>query len=114
MITQGRYLFILIFWASVLIAEPSGTVPPVAEPAPASQSITPVPSPNLESLLKATLKQNGMIQEANQDIEIARSQIELARSALFPKASATILGAPMPEVRGDTNSSKVNLGKWGP
>jgi len=55
-----------------------------------------------------------MIQEAYQDIEIARSQIELARSALFPKGNITILGAPMPEIRGDANGSRVNLGKWGP
>ena len=135
MITQGRYLFILIFWASISMAEanpisaPVGesvTTAPVDQPVPtppttttnttttSSSPATPPSSPTLESVLKATLKQNGMIQEANQDIEIARSQIELARSALFPKASATILGAPMPEIRGDTNSSKVNLGKWGP
>lgn len=71
-------------------------------------------TPTLEALLKSTWQQNGMILEANQDVEIARSQIELARSALFPKASATILGAPMPEIRGDHNHSSVNLGKWGP
>ena len=75
---------------------------------------TPIESPTLEGILKSTLKQNGMIEEANQDVEIARSQIELARSALFPKASATILGAPMPEIRGDVNHSKINFGKWGP
>jgi outer membrane protein TolC len=99
MITQGSYWFLLIFLSALGMAAP-------AEPVP--------PAPTLESLLKSTLKQNGMIQEANQDVEIARSQIELARSALFPKANATILGAPMPEVRGDANGSRVNMGKWGP
>ncbi len=69
---------------------------------------------SLEGLLKSTLSQNGMIQEAVQDIEIARSQIELARAALFPKASVTILTGPMFEQRGNTTTSTSNIRKWGP
>ncbi len=99
MISQAAALFILIFATQSLIA---------AEPEPSSVE------PNLETILKSTIKQNGMIRESEQDIEIARSQIELARSALFPKASATILAAPMFEVRGDPHNSRTNTGKWGP
>jgi outer membrane protein TolC len=107
MISQATCLVVLFFSFSHLRAEEPVT--PAESPKTATS-----PDPSLEGILKSTLKQNGMIQEANQDVEIARSQIELARSALFPKANATILAAPMFEVRGDTNNSRTNTGKWGP
>ena len=107
MIAQATCLVVLFFSFSHLRAEEPVTA---AEGTKTATS----PEPSLEGILKSTLKQNGMIQEANQDVEIARSQIELARSALFPKANATILAAPMFEVRGDTNNSRTNTGKWGP
>lgn len=78
----------------------------------------PEPDPSgaatLESILKTTLSQNGMIQEAAQDVEIARAQLDRARAAFWPKASAGILGAPIFEETGDALSSKTNLNKWGP
>lgn len=78
----------------------------------------PEPSPSvpvtLETLLKTTLSQNGMIQEAAQDVEIARAQLDRARAAFWPKASAGILGAPIFEETGDALNSKTNLNKWGP
>ena len=102
MISQVIVTFTLIFAAQSIIA---------AEPPPSESAKT---ETNLSSILKSTLQQNGMIKEAEQDIEIARSQIELARAALFPRANATILAAPMFEVRGDTNSFTTNTKKWGP
>lgn len=99
MISQAIVTFTLIFITHNAIAE---------ESVPAKNEV------NLESILKSTLQQNGMIKEAEQDIELARSQMELARSALFPRANATILAAPMFEVRGDTNSTTYNAKKWGP
>jgi len=99
MISQASVLFLLFFSTQWVQA---------AESAPASLQ------PNLEAILKSTINKNGMVQEAEQDIEIARSQIELARSALFPKANATLLAAPMFEVRGDPNGSRTNGKKWGP
>jgi len=68
----------------------------------------------LESLLKSTLSQNGMIQEAAQDVEIARAQLDRAKAAFWPKASAGVLGAPIFEETGDALNSKTNLNKWGP
>ena len=68
----------------------------------------------LESILKSTLSSNGQIQEATQDIEIAREQLELAKSALFPKASALLLAAPIFEEKGTPLASTANWSKWGP
>lgn len=68
----------------------------------------------IEELLKNTLNNNGMIQEAAQDVEIARAQLDRARAAFWPKGSAGILGAPVFEETGDALNSKTNLNKWGP
>ena len=75
----------------------------------------PGPQPlTLEALLKNTASNNGMIQEAAQEIEIARAQLERARAAFWPKGSAGVLGAPIFEETGDALNSKTNLNKWGP
>jgi outer membrane protein len=114
MISQALILMFVIFGLTPIFgASPDPRVAPPSSLETQTPEAPPT-APSLEYLLKNTLKQNGMIQEATQDVEVARSQIELARSALFPKASATILAAPMFEIRGDVNHSDSNLGKWGP
>ncbi len=67
-----------------------------------------------EKILSSTLSNNGQIQEAAQDIAIARSQLDLARSALFPKGTVTVIGAPIFEETGDALNSTSNWSKWGP
>ncbi|MFM8270143.1 MAG: TolC family protein, partial [Pseudomonadota bacterium] len=67
----------------------------------------------LEQLLQNS-QNHGLVQEAAQEIEIARSQLDRAKAAFWPKASAGILGAPIFEETGDALNSKTNLNKWGP
>lgn len=74
----------------------------------------PVEAVTFESVLKSTLTQSGQIQEAVQDIEIARAQLELARSAIFPKGNILVLGAPIFEEKGDALRSQSNWNRWGP
>lgn len=69
---------------------------------------------DLPSLLKSTLANSGQIKEAEGDIEIARAQLSRANAALYPKASAMVLAAPMFEERGNALSSRQDWGKWGP
>lgn len=69
---------------------------------------------SLSSLLKAASAQNGQIQEALQDIEIARGQLARAKAALFPKASALVLAAPIFEEKGNALASTSNYSTWGP
>lgn len=71
-------------------------------------------APSLEVVLSNTLSKNAQIQEAAQDIEIARGQLEQAKAAVFPHASALLLSGPMPEIRGDPLHSDTNWSKWGP
>lgn len=69
---------------------------------------------SLEQLLKNTLANSGQIQESMQDIEIARAQLDQARAAMWPKASAIVLAAPIFEERGNATASTANWSKWGP
>ncbi len=71
-------------------------------------------SNSLETILKSTLANNGQIQEAVGDIEAARAQLDQARAAMWPKASAMVLAAPIFEERGNALNSTSNWGKWGP
>lgn len=68
----------------------------------------------LETILKSTLEKNGQIQESVQDIEIARAQLARANAAVFPKAEAVVLLAPIFEERGNALESHSNWSKWGP
>lgn len=81
---------------------------PVAPAAPAPVSLS------LESILKNTLANNAQIQESLQDVEAARAQLDQARAALWPKASAIVLAAPIFEETGDAIHSTSNWKKWGP
>ncbi len=69
---------------------------------------------SLEDILKATIQNNGMIQESNADVDVARAQLEQAKAALYPKASAMVLAAPIFEETGNALSSQSNWSKWGP
>ena len=69
---------------------------------------------SLEEILRSTIQKNGQIQESLMDVEIARAQLDLAKSALFPKASALLIAAPIFEERGNAISSESNWSKWGP
>lgn len=68
----------------------------------------------LPEILKNTLNNNAQIQEAVEHVEVARAQLEQARAALFPRASAMLLMAPIFEERGDAIISRSNTSKWGP
>lgn len=74
----------------------------------------PTEGPSLEQVLTRTLTENAQIKETAQDIDIARAQLDRARAALFPKAEALILAAPIFEEKGNAISSTSNLSKWGP
>jgi outer membrane protein TolC len=71
-------------------------------------------APNLEAVLKATLSKNGQIQEAEQDVEIARAQVDRAKAAMWPKGQTTLLLAPLFEERGNALHSVRNYNNWGP
>lgn len=75
---------------------------------------TPPEEITFEKIIKATLANNGQIQEAVQDIEIARAQLEQARSAIFPKGNVLVIGAPIFEETGNALKSTSNWKKWGP
>lgn len=68
----------------------------------------------LKQFLEKASDQNGMIQEASQEVEIARAQLARAQAAFWPKASVGLLGAPIFEETGDALNSQTNLDKWGP
>lgn len=68
----------------------------------------------LEEVLRQTLSRNGMIQEAVEDVEIARAQQKRAAAASFPKGEAILIGAPIFEEVGNAVSSTQNWSKWGP
>jgi len=72
------------------------------------------PDLSLSSILKNTLTHNGQIQEAMGEVDVARAQLDRARAALYPKASAIIIAAPIFEERGNALSSRVDTSKWGP
>lgn len=74
----------------------------------------PVTSTTLPEILASTLKSNAQIRESLQDVEIARSQLAQANAAWYPKASATILGAPIWEETGNPTQSTSNFNRWGP
>lgn len=78
------------------------------QPAPTDTPLT------LEEILKATLANNGQIQESVGEIEAARAQLDQARAAMWPKASAIVLAAPIFEEKGNAVSSTSNWNKWGP
>lgn len=69
---------------------------------------------DLEFILKQVVSNNAQVKESEADIEIARGQLAQARAALFPKANALILAAPIFEERGNAIVSTSNLSKWGP
>lgn len=72
------------------------------------------PAPDLESILKAVISNNGQIKESEADIEIAREQVNRARAAMYPKGTTTLLAAPLFEERGDALNVTRNWNKWGP
>lgn len=101
--------------ASAASPEASPETPPVETPGPARSDREPQAEPlSLESLLRNARSRNAQIKEAEADIEIARAQLDRARAAMFPTGKATVLAAPLPEMRGDPQSSTTNWGKWGP
>ncbi|MCB0404675.1 MAG: TolC family protein [Bdellovibrionales bacterium] len=69
---------------------------------------------SLEALLKNAVTGNAEIKEKLADVKVAEAQQDQANAAGLPSGQAVVLGAPMPEVRGDVNNSTTNLGKWGP
>ncbi len=71
-------------------------------------------APNLEAILKATLANNGQIQESLQDVAIAQAQVDRARAAMWPKGTTTLLAAPLFEERGDALHVVRDTTKWGP
>lgn len=79
--------------------------------APETPSAAPL---NLEQILKAALTNNGQIAESMGEVEAARAQLDQARAAMWPKASAIVLAAPIFEERGNAVASTANWGKWGP
>lgn len=81
--------------------------PDVTGSAPASEM-------SLGDLLKSASSFNGQIEEARQDVEIARAQLKQANAAWYPKASAVVLGAPIFAETGDAVHSQSDWGKWGP
>lgn len=93
-------LFVLIFHAEV-------------QAAPTAPAQTPN-DVSLDEILKATVQNNGMIQESQAEVEAARAQLEQAKAALYPKASAMILAAPIFEETGNALASNSNWSKWGP
>ena len=68
----------------------------------------------LSELLKSAAISNGQIEEARQDVEIARAQLKQANAAWYPKASATVIGAPIFEETGNAVESHSNWNRWGP
>lgn len=71
-------------------------------------------APSLEAILKAVTSHNGQIQEAQQDVEIARQQVERAKAAMWPRGTTTLLVAPIFEERGNAVAVTRNWNKWGP
>lgn len=69
---------------------------------------------SLTQLLASALRSNGQIGEALGEVEIARAQLGQANAALFPKASALLLAAPIFEETGGPTASTANYNKWGP
>jgi len=69
---------------------------------------------SLEDVLKSTIATNGQIQESLADVEAARAQLGQAHAAMWPKASATVIAAPIFEEKGNAVSSTSNWNKWGP
>ncbi len=103
--------------SSAAYADEPMTEKPIAPPpvaTPADISLRHNEAPNLEAVLKAVLEKNGQIQEAEQDVEIARAQVDRAKAAMWPKGQTTLLLAPLFEERGDALHSVRNYNKWGP
>ncbi|MCB9253758.1 MAG: TolC family protein [Bdellovibrionaceae bacterium] len=69
---------------------------------------------SLEALLKSAVTGNAEIKEKLADVQVAEAQQDQANAAGLPSGQAVVIGAPMPEVRGDVNNSTTNFGKWGP
>lgn len=68
----------------------------------------------LEDLLRSTIQGNAEIEEAKMDTEVALQQLARAKAALWPRASATIIAAPIFGESGNALSSTSDLSKWGP
>ncbi len=68
----------------------------------------------LEDLISSALQKNGEIKEVEQDVAIAVAQKDRASAAAWPMGSATVIGAPLPEIQGDHTVSNTDTGKWGP
>jgi outer membrane protein len=71
-------------------------------------------APGLNEILSAVLANNGQIQESLADVQIAREQLERARAAMWPKASARVMAAPLFEERGNAVEVTRDMSKWGP
>jgi len=69
---------------------------------------------SLDQILKSTVSSNGQIQESLQEVEAARAQLSQAHAAMWPKASALVIAAPIFEETGNAVSSTSNWNKWGP
>jgi outer membrane protein len=103
-ILSHRYVrWSLILWACALPAWAAPAGPQVSD-----GDLT------LEQLLKNTLERNAQIQETLADVEVAKSQVDLAKAALWPKAQAIVLAAPIFEERGNALKSTSNWSHWGP
>lgn len=80
-----------------------------------SPSVFAAPEPmSLEQVLKSTITSNGQIQESLQDVEAARAQLSQAHAAMWPRATATVLAAPIFEETGNAVKSNSNWSRWGP
>jgi outer membrane protein TolC len=71
-------------------------------------------APGLNGILSAVVANNGQIQEAEADVQIAREQLERARAAMWPKGSARVMAAPIFEERGNAVAVTRDWSKWGP
>ncbi len=102
----GGVLFILAYQLANFapcFAAPAGTVTRIGGAAP-----------GLNEILSAVVANNGQIQEAEADVQIAREQLERARAAMWPKGSARVMAAPIFEERGNAVAVTRDWSKWGP
>lgn len=68
---------------------------------------------SLTYAIQRTLNYNGELAGERKGIDLAQGRIDQARAALFPKAEAYILGAPVFEHTGNAIESTSNWSKWG-
>lgn len=71
-------------------------------------------APDFSAILKAVSENNGQILEAQSQVEVARQQLAQARAAMFPRAYAQVIAAPLFEERGNAVAVTRNFNNWGP